>query len=267
MFFYVRNSAHRVKFVQNQTIMVTGAGSGIGRKTAARLHAGGGRVILADVDESAARKAAYGLGGGAAAVAMDVTSEASVAEGFDAAEAQFGPVDGLFANAGVSSMKRSDELSVEDWDFNMDVNAKGVFLTNREMLRRCLKRGGGTVVNNASLAAKMGAPFLAHYSASKFAVLGWTQAVAREYGPRGIRINAVCPGYVATPMQDREVVWEAELTGSDPDSVRESYKNQAPLKRLASTDDVAGAVAFLFSDSSKFITGQALVVDGGVHMG
>lgn len=252
----------------NQTIIVTGAGGGIGRETAARLHTEGCKVALADVDEGAVREAADALGERAIAVVMDVTSENSVAEGFDAAEDSFGPIDGLFANAGVSSMRKSDELSVDDWDFNFNVNAKGVFLTNREILRRFLKRGGGgSVVNNASLAAKVGAPFLAHYSASKFAVLGWTQAVAREYGSRGVRVNAVCPGYVATAMQDREVVWEAELTGSDPESVRESYKDQAPLKRLAQPDDVADAVVFLFSDSSKFMTGQALVVDGGVYTG
>ena len=111
-------------------------------------------------------------------------------------------------------MKPALELTDADWDFNFDVNARGVFLANQAGCRHFLERGiEGAICNTASLAAKVGAPLLAHYSASKFAVVGWTQALAREMARHGIRVNAVCPGFVRTGMQSREVVWEAALRG------------------------------------------------------
>ena len=113
----------------------------------------------------------------------------------------------------------------------------------------------------------MGAPLLAHYSASKFAVLGWTQSIAREYADRGIRVNAVCPGFVKTSMQEREITWEAELLGITPEEVIKSYIDQTPLGRLETPEDVADVVLFLASDASRFMTGQGINVTGGVYMG
>jgi NAD(P)-dependent dehydrogenase (short-subunit alcohol dehydrogenase family) len=159
-------------------------------------------------------------------------------------------------------------LTAEDWDFNFNVNAKGVFLTNQAAVRHFLERKiPGVIVNTASLAAKVGAPLLAHYSASKFAVLGWTQALAREHAKDGIRVNAVCPGFVKTPMQEREVVWEAKLADMTPEQVRQSYIDQTPLGRLETPEDVAGVVVFLASDAARFMTGQGINVTGGVYMG
>src|SRR5690606_13278941 len=131
--------------------------------------------------------------------------------------------DILIANAGVSTMNPALELTDEEWNFNFDVNTRGVFLTNQIAGRYFVANGGGTIVNTASLAAKVGAPMLAHYSASKFAVLGWTQACAREMAKHNIRVNAVCPGFVRTGMQEREVEWEASLRGMAPDAVVEDY--------------------------------------------
>jgi meso-butanediol dehydrogenase / (S,S)-butanediol dehydrogenase / diacetyl reductase len=179
--------------------------------------------------------------------------------------AAFGAYDILCANAGVSTMNRAVDLTDEEWDFNFDVNARGVFLTNQVAARAFLAQGSGVIVNTASLAAKVGAPLLAHYSASKFAVLGWTQGLARELAPHGIRVNAVCPGFVRTSMQEREVLWEAELRGLTPEEVRDDYVRQTPLGRLETPEDIAGLVCFLASDAARFMTGQGINVTGGVY--
>lgn len=246
---------------------MTGAANGIGRATAAAFARQGDTVAIGDIDEAGAARVAAEVGGGAVPVRIDVTDRSSVDAAFAAVEQELGPVDVLHANAGVSTMRRAVDLTDEDWDFNFRVNAKGVFFTNQAMARRLLESGrAGTIVNTASLAAKVGAPLLAHYSASKFAVVGWTQALARELAPRGIRVNAVCPGFVKTPMQDREIAWEAELLGSTPEAVLQSYIDQTPLGRIETPEDVADVVCFLASDAARFMTGQAINVTGGVYM-
>ena len=250
-----------------RTVLVTGGANGIGLASAKAFHALGDNVVIADLNEPAARDAADTLGARAIGCAVDVRDKASIENAFRAGADAFGPIEVVHANAGVSNMKPALELSEADWDFNFDVNAKGVFLTNQVAVRHFLDHGlKGVVVNTASLAAKVGAPLLAHYSASKFAVVGWTQALAREHAPDGIRVNAVCPGFVRTPMQEREVEWEAELLGSIPEKVRQSYIEQTPLGRLEEPEDVAGVVVFLASDDARFMTGQAINVTGGVYM-
>jgi NAD(P)-dependent dehydrogenase (short-subunit alcohol dehydrogenase family) len=140
-----------------------------------------------------------------------------------------------------------------------------VFLTNREAVRRFLASGTkGRIVNTASLAGKTGVPLLAHYAASKFAVVGFTQSLAKEVAADGIRVNAVCPGFVRTSMQEREIVWEAELRGMKPAAVREEYVALTPLGRMEEPEDVAKAVVFLASDLSGFVTGESINVTGGV---
>ena len=125
----------------------------------------------------------------------------------------------------------------------------------------------GRIINTASMAAKQGrVPFLADYVASKFAVLGLTQAMAFELAPHGIRVNSVCPGFVATPMQTRELAWEAQLRGSDPETVKQMWINDTPLGRLETPEDVAKVVAFLASDDAEFLTGESISVNGGAFM-
>lgn len=249
-----------------RTVLVTGGAHGIGRATAEAFARQGDRVAVGDIDLPAAEAAAAAVPG-AIAVKLDVTDRVAVESAFDAVEARLGPVEVLHANAGVSSMRRAVDLTDADWDGNFAVNARGVFLTNQIMARRTLAAGRkAVIVNTASLAAKVGAPLLAHYSASKFAVVGWTQALARELAPHGIRVNAVCPGFVKTAMQDREVQWEAALLGKTPEAVIRSYIDQTPLGRLETPEDVADVVVFLASDGARFMTGQAINVTGGVYM-
>jgi len=245
--------------------IVTGGAVGIGRAMAEALAAHGVRVAIADLDAEKAKATAAAIGPEHIGLAIDVRQRAAVEAAFAEVERAFGGYDILCANAGVSTMNRAVDLTDAEWDFNFDVNARGVFLTNQIAARHFLTEGRGVIVNTASLAAKVGAPLLAHYSASKFAVLGWTQGLARELAPAGIRVNAVCPGFVKTGMQEREVVWEAELRGITPAEVIEDYVRQTPLGRLETPEDIAGLVCFLASDASRFMTGQGVNVTGGVY--
>lgn len=251
--------------------IVTGGATGIGFAIARLFHAAGMRVAIADLNEAGAVEAAMRLGespmGPHLGVAIDVRDRASVTAAFDHIAMTFGGYDVLAANAGVSSMKLLVDLEDSDWDFNFDVNAKGVFLTNQAAVRHFLATGRkGVIVNTASLAGKWGAPWLAHYSASKFAVVGFTQAIAREMAEHGIRVNCVCPGFVRTGMQTREVEWEADLRRMTPQQVVDDYIAQTPLGRLEEPEDVAKTVLFLASDLAGFVTGEALNVTGGVRM-
>lgn len=250
-----------------KSVLVTGGASGIGAAIVRTFHEAGAKVTILDLDTGRAAALAQQLGDNAFSGAIDVRSRESVQAAFDGVLAQAGGVDIVCANAGVSSMQRSVDLTDADWDFNMDVNAKGIFLTNQIACRYFLAEGkAGIIVNTASLAGKVGAPLLAHYSASKFAVLGWTQALARELAPQNIRINAVCPGFVRTGMQEREIVWEGELRGMTPEAVRADYVAQTPMGRIEEPEDVAVVVRFLASDGARFMTGQGINVTGGVRM-
>jgi len=252
----------------NKTVLITGAANGIGQASALAFAKEDFQLVLTDIDLAKLAELAERIGERAIAVEADVRDRSSIEQAFVKAIEAFGQVDVVHANAGVSNMKRAVDLTDEDWDFNFDVNAKGVFLTNQVAVRHFLdKKIPGVIINTASLAAKVGAPLLAHYSASKFAVLGWTQALARECAKDGIRVNAVCPGFVKTSMQEREVKWESELTGRTPDEVRQSYIDLTPLGRLEEPDDVSDLVVFLASDGARFMTGQGINVTGGVYMG
>jgi NAD(P)-dependent dehydrogenase (short-subunit alcohol dehydrogenase family) len=246
---------------------VTGGATGIGLAIARALADAGARVAIADLDAAGAERAAAEIGRGAFGVPIDVRKRDSVEPALEAVAQRLGGYQILCANAGVSTMNLVADLTDEEWDFNFDVNARGVFLTNQTAVRYFLKSGTkGVIVNTASLAAKWGAPWLAHYSASKFAVMGFTQALAREMAPHGIRVNCVCPGFVKTGMQSREVEWEAKLRGMTPKAVVDEYIAATPLGRLEVPEDVAKAVLFLCSDLSGFITGESLNVTGGVRM-
>jgi meso-butanediol dehydrogenase / (S,S)-butanediol dehydrogenase / diacetyl reductase len=248
------------------SVLVTGAGAGIGEATARLLAERGYEVAVTDVDGDAAAKLAGELG--TFSTALDVTSRAAIVRAMDEAEKALGPLDGWVSNAGVSSMISFLEMPDNEWDRLISVNETGVFYCGQEFAKRLVAaKRPGTIVNVASMAAKQGrVPFLSHYIAAKFGVVGLTQAMALELGPYGIRVNSVCPGYVATPMQTRELVWEGDLRGLTPEQVFDGMIKDTPLGRIETADDVARAIAFLVGPDSVFITGEALAVNGGAYM-
>jgi meso-butanediol dehydrogenase / (S,S)-butanediol dehydrogenase / diacetyl reductase len=247
-------------------VLITGAGSGIGAATARLLVERGHQVAVTDIDEKSATSVANEIG--AFSTHLDVTSRDSIREAADAAEDALGPLDGWVSNAGVSSFIPFLEMTDEEWDRMARVNQTGVFYCGQECARRFVGAGRpGTIVNLASMAGKKGNDrYLSHYIPSKFAVVGLTQAMAFELAPHGIRVNCVCPGYTATSMQEREIVWEAALRGMSEQEVFDGYVSNTPLGRIESAEDVARAIAFLLGPDSVFITGEALNVNGGVFM-
>jgi meso-butanediol dehydrogenase / (S,S)-butanediol dehydrogenase / diacetyl reductase len=246
--------------------VVTGAGSGIGRGIATELARREHTVVATDVDLDAARETADGIGG--QALRLDVTDATAAAAIAERVAATHGGIDVWISNAGISKMQRFTDVSPEDLRRTLAVNLEGVLVCGQAAARTMIARGTrGRIVNVASMAGKQGrVPFLADYVASKFGVVGLTQAMAFELAPHGITVNCVCPGYVATPMQDRELGWEAGLRGVAPDEVRRLWVDDTPLGRLETPEDVARAVAFLVGPDAGFITGEAPAVNGGAFM-
>lgn len=248
--------------------IVTGASKGIGRAIALRLAKEGANVVIADVDKDEGEKVAQmirEMGRDCLAVKCDVSNVQEVEGMVEKTMQKLGRIDILVNNAGVSSMAAMVELKEKDWDFNMDINAKGQFLCSRAVAKHMIKQRSGKIINNASLAAKRGARFLAHYSASKFAVLGLTYTMAIELAPYNITVNAVCPGIVETDMIRREWKWEGDIRGMTPDEVRNEVLGEILLGRLCQPEDVAGAVAFLASKDADYLTGQSINVNGGME--
>jgi NAD(P)-dependent dehydrogenase (short-subunit alcohol dehydrogenase family) len=253
-----------------KTVVVTGAGSGIGRSICKELAELGWRVIATDLDKAAASDTIAQLAGaelGHEAHALNVTNPADSIVVANDVSKRLG-LDAWVSNAGVSKMKRFVDIQEADYALTLDVNLKGVFFCGQAAAQAMIRQGsGGAIVNTASMAGKQGrVPFLADYVASKFGVVGLTQAMAFELAEHNITVNSVCPGFVATPMQVRELAWEAELKGSTAEDVKNSWIEATPLARLQKPEDVADAVGFLLSSKARFITGEALSVNGGAYM-
>lgn len=257
-----------MKRLDNKVAIVTGGGSGIGRAICNALAREGANVMVADVNEHTAEETCDQLtsfGGKYHSIRVDVRSESEVKHAVEETVSTFGRIDILCANAGVSTMNWAVDLTEDEWDYNMDVNAKGVFFCCKHVGKQMMKQGtGGKIVNTASMAGKIGASVLAHYSASKFAVVGLTQALADEFAQYKINVNAVCPGFVNTSMQERELQWEAKLRGITSEAVKQKMIELTPLGRLEEPEDVAKLVVFLASGEAEFMTGQAINVTGGI---
>lgn len=251
--------------LDDKTVFVTGAGSGIGEATALRCAELGATVIATDINGEAAAETAESIeaeGDTAHAEEVDVRDYDEVADAIQAAHDTHG-LDALFNNAGVGHPPSSiEDIDPSVRDYVIDVNLKGVWNGCHAALPLFKDQDGGAIVNMSSVAGTIGLPKQAAYSLTKGAVLNFTRAVAQEAGPHGVRANAVCPGFVDTPLTD------AYFAGSDdPEAARERMEQQYPLRRLGEPEEVADAVAFLLSDSASYITGHGLVIDGGYTSG
>ena len=241
--------------LDGKVAMVTGSTRGIGRAIARALAEAGARVAVLGRDQAKAAQAAGEIGHGAQGFACDVTSEASVDAAVAAIEKALGPVDVLVNNAGVTKDNVFLRLSDADWDTVLEANLKGAFRTIRAASRGMMKKRWGRIINVSSVVGLIGNKGQANYAASKAGLLGLTRSIARELASRGITVNAVVPGFIATDM-----------TAALSPEQREALARQIPLERLGTPEDVAAAVLFLASDASAYITGQALIVDGGMVM-
>jgi NAD(P)-dependent dehydrogenase (short-subunit alcohol dehydrogenase family) len=237
--------------------VVTGAAQGIGRRVAETLAEAGYSLALSDINESAATVAAVrSFDTEVLDVPGDVSSDAHVTALRERVLAQFGRIDVLVNNAGISLIAPAEETTAEQWRRVLEVNLTGPFLLARAFGAMMLEAGGGSIVNVASIAGLRGIADRAAYNASKHGLVGLTRTLAAEWGGRGVRVNAVCPSWVKTEM---DVVDQASGGYSDKDIVE-----QVPLGRFATADDIAAAIAFLADpDTSGFINGITLPVDGG----
>lgn len=241
-----------------KTYFVTGASSGMGAATARLLGQSGANVVLAARREAACHDVAHAItqaGGQALVLRMDATQEQDVQHAVSAAVEHFGRLDGAFNNAGVLGQgKPLFELTTEEFNSVMQTNVMGVFWSMKYQIAAMLRTGGGSIVNNASIVGQVAFPGLAHYTASKHAVLGLTRAAALEVFKQGIRVNAVCPGPIETPMS---------LAGFGSPEALHAMMAASPAGRAGAVDEVARPVAFLLSSASSFINGQTLTIDGG----
>ena len=239
--------------------LVTGGGAGIGRATALAFAHAGAKLVIADINESAARETAAMVkdaGGESFVIKCDVTSAGDVAVLMAETVVAFGRLDCAFNNAGIEVEHwRLAEGREETFDRIMAINVKGVWLCMKYELEQMLKQGGGSIVNTASIAGLTGAAKRAAYSASKHAVIGLTKSAAIEYAAQNIRVNAVCPGVIHTQMYERALA-------ADP-KIQKGVERMHPIGRLGEASEVAAAVLWLSSPAASFVTGHPLVVDGG----
>jgi meso-butanediol dehydrogenase/(S,S)-butanediol dehydrogenase/diacetyl reductase len=253
--------------LEGKVVLVTGATRGIGKEIAKTFAGQKSAVAVTGRDEKAGREAVEelaGMEGKAVYETLDVTDRAQAEKAVAKVEEKLGVIEILVNNAGVSDMHLVVDLSDESWDHNMDVNAKGTFIMSQLAVRRMIENNiKGKIINISSAGGKLGAPYLAHYCASKFAVVGFTQSLALEVAAHGIRVNAVCPTWTRTSMQEREIRWESRLRGISPEEVMGLYVKNVPLGRVAEPEDVANVVLFFASHLADFLTGQAVNVCGG----
>jgi 2-keto-3-deoxy-L-fuconate dehydrogenase len=237
---------------EGRRALVTGAGSGIGEAVARGLHAEGAEVVLADMAGNRVQALAAELGDRAQSRTLDVRDEEAVAEAMDG-------FDVLANVAGIGSTTNAPDTSLDVWENVFAVNARGTFLCCKHAIPGMIERGGGTIVNMGSVAGLVGIRNRAAYCASKGAVVAFTRALAIDHVGDGIRVNAVCPGTVDSPWVRRLV----DEVGESLDALRA----RQPMGRLGTTDEVAQAVLYLASDAAAFVTGTALIIDGGLTAG
>jgi NAD(P)-dependent dehydrogenase (short-subunit alcohol dehydrogenase family) len=243
--------------------VITGGASGFGFGVAERLLKAGVSVAIADVDATAVHAAAARLSG-AVPVVMDVTDRVSAVAGIGYAAEAFGGLDTLVNCAGVFEFRPFEEISEREWDWILDVNLKGVFLCCQIAMPHLRGSGRGRIVNVSSDAGKKGYPLIASYVASKFGVIGLTEALAAEFGPSGVTVNAVCPSTVAeTGMGQKVLAQKVDLYDKSAERVLADGAQSYPLRRLGTVADVADTIMFLISEHAGWISGESINIDGG----
>lgn len=250
--------------LEGKAALITGAASGIGRGIATVLFREGAELVLTDLNLEGAQSLADELG--AIALEHDVTSSASCATVAAAALERCGRIDVLVNNAGVSRSVLFHELDEAEWDRVNDVNAKGVFLTTRSLLPHMMERRAGRIISISSMAGKEGLAFFSHYCATKFAVIGMMQSLAKELAEYNITANAVCPGVVRTPLWDPLLDQLSVNKGITREEAWQEFVDGIPLGRPQEVEDIGEAVAFLASDRARNVTGEAINVSGGQQM-
>ena len=252
--------------LEGRGVVVTGGGRGIGRAVARRLAESGAAVVVSarsteEIENVAEELRADGLQ--AHAVRCDVADEASVAEMAKEAVERLGTVDILVNNAGIARSNPVKRLPLEEWNQIIAVNATGTFLCTRAFLPGMVDRGWGRVINVASVAGLRGSRYIAAYTASKHAQIGFTRALASEVAANGITANAICPGYVDTPMTEYSVANIVEKTGVSAEEALERILSLSPQKRLIRPEEIAHVALMLCGDDGEGINGQTIVLDGG----
>lgn len=251
--------------LSGQVAVVTGGASGIGGATARRLAADGAKVLIADINEETAQENAARIteaGGEAAVVVADMGKSADIAAMIEDAVEHWGRLDILVNNAYSPTAAHDTDIpdtTEEAWDSGLAVMAKALFLATKHAIPHMERNGGGNIVNISSVHGLLQSPGFLVYEASKSAVIGMTRQMAAELGPRGIRVNAICPGHIVTENIQKHM-WQENPSGYA------FFEEQYPLRRCGKTEEIASAIAFLCSSEASFITGHALVVDGGLSL-
>lgn len=251
------------RLLEGRTALVTGGGRGIGRAVVERFTQAGAQTAVADIDLEAANTVAAAADG--YAVRVDVADEASVRAAFDACLKRYGRLDIVVANAGILHLSPVAETSLADWERVLRINLTGAFLTVRTAARRLIDQAeGGRIILTSSLYGTRGGAENGAYSASKFGVVGLMECLAAELAPHDITVNAVCPGQVQTEMMEAFFRDRGAIRGVDPDVIRTEVIGGVPAGRMATPFEVADIFVFLASPLSGYVTGQSVIVDGGL---
>ncbi|MCE5170530.1 glucose 1-dehydrogenase [Paenibacillus profundus] len=252
--------------LEAKVCIITGAGSGIGRSTALRFAKEGATIVVADIQSEGGQETVRmieELGGKSMFIQVDVTSPEEAKAMADAVVKQYGRIDVLFNNAGVSGVGRLHEIEPEAWDRVIAINIRGVFLPSKYVLPYMMEQQSGTIINMSSCIAEMGLANRASYAATKGAVLSLTKSMQVDYAPYHIRVNALLPGTIFTPFVENYL----RNSYDDPEAAIASIKTRQLSGELGRPEDVAEGALFLASDESKFMMGSPLYIDGGVVFG